>query len=287
MVAQFKQQTGTSVTAEFVTITPQTAKAWLGLNVANYRPLSLPWAKSLAEDIRNGRWLENGESVKFDANGNLIDGQHRLYACVLANAPFRSLVVRGVGDDVNIDTGRSRSLADILRRRGEKNYAPLSSALRWVCAYEKGGLKGVIGAKLVPTHQELLLLLERNPLIRESVTAAYSARQLMSLPIAIGLHYIFTIRSDRATADRFFDRLIDGNDLTQLDPIYHLRERLLKNLTAKAKLPREEIVALFIKAWNAWINGRAVNKLRWISVGPRAEEFPSFEDKDSTVVTSE
>lgn len=278
MVAQLRTPpTGAAVSAEFVTITPSMAKSWLALNVANYRPLKQGWAQSLAEDIRHGLWLENGESIKFDLSGNLIDGQHRLHACVLANAPFRSLVVRGVSDDVNIDTGLRRNLSDLLRRRGEKNYAVLSSALRWVHGYEGAGLRFVLGTKKPPTNQELLDVLGRHPLIRDSVVSTVAAKTLVTHALASGLHYIFTLRSDKQIADLFFEKLVQGTDLTKVDPVYHLRERLVRNLTAKAKLPRSEIVALFVKAWNAWIHERPVNNLRWRAVGPRAEEFPEFE----------
>lgn len=278
MVAQFKTpQSDAAVTAEFVTITPPMAKAWLALNVANYRPLKPRRVKSLAEDIKNGRWQENGESIKFDVEGNLIDGQHRLSACVSSNAPFRSLVVRGVRDDVAIDRGRPRNLSDTLRRRGEKEYTALATALRWLHAYEKDRLRSVIGDASPATDQELLLVLERHPGIRESVSGGRVAKQLLRHSMAVGFHYIATLRSSKETADIFFEKLVKGADLTPVDPIYHFRERLLKNMGAKAKLPRHEICALFIKAWNAWIHERPVNNLRWRASGPRPEEFPSFE----------
>ena len=41
-----------------------------------------------AEDMAAGRWKENGETIKFDSEGRLIDGQHRLAAVVKANTPI-------------------------------------------------------------------------------------------------------------------------------------------------------------------------------------------------------
>lgn len=275
MVAQLKHHQTPS--AEFSTITPSTAREWLERNIGNYRAMKPGWVKSLAEDMRNGRWQENGESIKFDLDGKLVDGQHRLAACVRSNVPFRTLVVRGVADDVNIDTGRSRNLSDLLRRRGEKNYAALSSVLRWVRGYENGTLRTVIGDGSPPTMQELLLVLDRNPLVRDSIATGGTAKHLAPIAMVSAFHFIFTSRSNRETADLFFEKLTKGVDLAEHDPVYLLRQRLLRNVGAKAKLPRTELAALFIKAWNAWVNGRSLGILRWRGVGPTAEEFPEFE----------
>lgn len=265
------------LSAEFVDVTPEMAREWLKLNTANYRLLNQRWVRAMAEDMRNGRWQENGESIKFGLTGDLVDGQHRLAAGVLANVSFRTLVVHGVAADTNIDTGHRRDLKDLLRRNGEKHYKTLASALRWVRGYETDQLRTVIGPGVAPTHQEMLAVLARNPAIRDSLTPGRSAYELVSGPLAVGFHFIFSQRSDRQTADLFFEKLISGTDLSAVDPVYHLRQRLIKNQTAKAKLGRAEIAALFVKAWNAWINGRPITLLRWRSVGPTAEEFPAFE----------
>ncbi len=53
-------------------------------------------------------------------------------------------------------------------------------------------------------------------------------------------------------------------------PIYWLRKRLEANRIAKAKLPRREIIALIVKAWNAYAGGFQVKILRWSA----AENFP-------------
>lgn len=276
VVAALRQQVARPA-AEFVTVTPEMAKAWLENNTRNYRRLNQKWVRSLAEDMRNYQWQENGESVKFDLAGNMLDGQHRCAACIYSNTPFRTLVVRGITDDVTVDTGKRRSLSDLLRKRGEKHYTQLSSSLRWILGYEKNSLGRVLGPTVQPTHQELLAVLDRHPDLRESMSTGMAASSLVSSAIAGSLHYIFTLRAGRESADRFFEKLVKGTDLTDIDPIFHLRQRLIKNVAAKAKLPREEVTALFVKAWNSWINGRPLSKLYWRAVGPRAEEFPEFE----------
>jgi len=60
--------------------------------------------------------------------------------------------------------------------------------------------------------------------------------------------------------------------------VYHLRERLLADRRAKAKLPQLEIVALFFKAWLYYRDGRPLRKLFWKTDGPAPEKFPEIRE---------
>ena len=96
-------------------ITPAIAREYLKKNTNNYRKLSRATMRSYAEDIKNGRWELNGETIVFDENGELKNGQHRLSGIVLANKPADILVVRGVKAGVNkYDIGKKRSDTEIL-----------------------------------------------------------------------------------------------------------------------------------------------------------------------------
>lgn len=80
------------------TVTPTMAKQWL----KNALPIHLSddMIDQYAVIMRNGRWrLEPTQPLQFDATGRLVDGQHRLYACIKANRSFPSAVVH-VSDPV-------------------------------------------------------------------------------------------------------------------------------------------------------------------------------------------
>lgn len=104
-------------------IDPEQAAAILKLsNAMNPRKIVLEHAMRIAEQIERDQWVPNGEAIIFDSTGSLIDGQHRLSACVLANKPIRSLVVRGVAPEARetIDViQRARTVHDIVRGRGQ------------------------------------------------------------------------------------------------------------------------------------------------------------------------
>ena len=65
--------------AKIVDITPEMAREYLEKNSHNRR-LSERSVRNLATAIKNGEWQVNGEAIKVDKEGNLLDGQHRLSA---------------------------------------------------------------------------------------------------------------------------------------------------------------------------------------------------------------
>lgn len=116
-------------------ITPEMAKEYLTVNTENYRGLSKDRVISYSSDMKNGRWQFNGEAIKFDESGKLIDGQHRLHAIVRAGVPVDMLVIRGVETGVNIyDVGSNRTMAQIAKARGGISgfYTQVMACAAWI-----------------------------------------------------------------------------------------------------------------------------------------------------------
>lgn len=102
-----------------VTITPEIASEMLKHNVGN-RKINQANVKRIAEDMLAGDYKLNGETIKIYEDGTLADGQHRLTACVLANVPFQTYIVRNIKKDVlpTIDCGKTRGLVESLNMIG-------------------------------------------------------------------------------------------------------------------------------------------------------------------------
>ena len=66
---------------EIVDVTPETAKRWLSLNTHN-RSFKKHSLEKLVYAIETKQWLNTGDSIKFNGDGQLLDGQHRLMAVV-------------------------------------------------------------------------------------------------------------------------------------------------------------------------------------------------------------
>lgn len=94
-------------------ITPELAREYLDCNYDN-RTVRARWVQQLADTIRRGQWRETHQGIAFDANGRLVDGQHRLMAIVQADIAVPILVTRDLEDGVYryVDAGAARKMSD-------------------------------------------------------------------------------------------------------------------------------------------------------------------------------
>lgn len=272
-----------------VDITPALAKRWLRQNTHN-RPLRERVVSGYAADMRNGDWVEDGQSIKFARGrvvllndpplrgGALLDGQHRLSAIVAAEVCVRMLVVTNLHDSAQevMDTGAKRSLGDVLRLRGEPYAISLAATLMRVYQWQHGHRKNVRTAgRARPTHRQLLEVLNAHPELRRSVEIADRVRQAggLSASTAALCHWLFS-QIDSGDCAFFFARLSDGVGLMSDDPVYALR-RVLANFASDHGRPDDALVtALVIKAWNAYREGRPVVLLSYRPGGSRPEPYP-------------
>lgn len=104
-------------TTELVTVAKATK--WLNENHTN-RALREGVAERYAEDMRNNQWTTCVAPIVFYEDGELADGQHRLYAIVLSEKPQSFVIMRGLprSAGLNIDTGLNRTIVDNARISG-------------------------------------------------------------------------------------------------------------------------------------------------------------------------
>ena len=259
------------ITTGIETITPEIAVELLSRNSGN-RSISAPHVAKLAKLIESGKFELNGDTIRIDQDGCLIDGQHRLSACVKANMPFQTLVVRGLPREsfLTIDQGKHRSHGDTLSSLDCKNGKDIAAALKIVERYFTSRLPT---GKVNFSNSEMLALLSKYPDIVDAKSGVLHPKGLFSRSTAIACKYLFR-KKDAALADEFFDSLISGHDLQDGSPVYILRERLMRNAMGKAKLGQEYIVALMIKSWNSIRSGKEIKNLRFRENGDGQESFP-------------
>lgn len=104
-------------------VTPNKAEQWLNKNRSN-RKLREGVAERYAEDMRNGNWTECPTPITFYEDGDVADGQHRLWAIVESDTIQTFVIYRDLPREagLNIDTGLNRSLVDNARISGvDKN----------------------------------------------------------------------------------------------------------------------------------------------------------------------
>lgn len=246
-----------------VVVSPRTAKTWLATNREN-RTLSPDWVNKLARDMRSGDFPNVGEGIKFDEDGDLIDGQHRLAAVVQSGVSVEFLVVEGVPREhrYKMDKVRKRSTADELTMRfGIPSAAMAVATGRLVLQWE---IEEIKSESYKPTDAEIVdCVVQHRDAIGEAVRYGMTLRaDLGASPSATAAVHFLTRRIDAATAVEFWHGVHKGSGLVEGDPELTLRNAIVKlnQATAGAKQVKP-FLAMLAYAWNAKREGRKIKRL--------------------------
>jgi len=252
---------------EKITVTPELATEWLAKNKTNRRINELH-LRFLVEEIVSGRWKCNGDAIRFDDAGNLLDGQHRLMAITRTGKPLEFVVVTGLDHNsfATMDVGKKRSWSDALSVLGEDNPILLASSAAACLKY----LNNKIHWATRFSNQEIINFIEENPSLRSFVLEMSNKRAFLSPAIAVACKFLFS-QKDKGAANIFFDKLYSGANLEETDPVYILRERLLENYSASKKMSGGAVMGIVIKAWNAKRSGTPIKRLRFSISSHRKE----------------
>jgi hypothetical protein len=258
----------TAMQCQIVEVTPALAEKWLKQNGHN-RTIRDRVVLAYARDMEAGRWAQNGEAIKFAADGTVLDGQHRLTAIALAGVTITMLVITGLASETQetMDAGSRRTTSDALGLRGEANATILSSIARRVWMWDQGDYRFTSAA---PTTAECVNLLEQRPDLRRSAEIASRVRQAFKpLPPSIvgTAHHLFT-RLAANDAVWFFQRLADGAELPAGHPILTLRTRAMTEAADRRTTPADRHMAYLIRTWNAVREGRSLSRIIQDADGP-------------------
>ena len=264
--------------AQIELVTPEIAEQWLAKNIHN-RNLNERQIDRLARAMKDGDWWFTGDPVQFAPDGTLLNGQHRLNAIIASGTPVEMLVVRGILPKAQeaMDMGARRSLAAILKLRGEVECNSLAALLNTVYKYDHRW-----HSMAVPTAQEALALLEREPAIREGLPHGRKVnRRLHGIPPSMaGACYHVFARLDDADAYVFIEEWAKGEGLKDGDPVFALRRYCLNQgyqTHGSRGYSARNMMAIVVKAWNAWRRGEPVKLLIYKPGGRSPEPFPVAE----------
>jgi hypothetical protein len=266
------------VTVAITHITPRIAKSWLELNTNN-RKLDKRNVSHLRDAITQGEWYMNGEAIIFSDAGRLLNGQHRLWAIMLAGVGVDVLVVRGVNANSfrTLDSGRVRRTGEVLAMSGEKNSNKVAAAVQALLSFVdlEGRLYSSCGNGRKATPSACTRILDRNPGIRDSVREINRNSLYCSQHAAL-LHFLFT-SVDAGVAADFADVLANGHaDLGR--PFVVFRESLVRSPVCSEN--RVSYAARAIKAFNAELSGDRPKMFKFAST----EEFPTINGLDYEAV---
>lgn len=280
---------------EEVFMTPADAARLLDKNEKN-RKLSRQRARGYTVLIERGEWQLDGNPIKIADDGHVLDGQHRLQAIADADTDgVPVLLATGVPASARmvVDCGRARSFADYLELNAVPNSLSMAAAVRGAWNYEQGlfDWRGDWFKRPVPSLSTLWELYERRrPIFEEAVKHANQVLRLVRVGRAtvatawVAFGDVECSRCGPVSEDlpEFFEQLTMRSVGPASDGattfIRHMNSRGTGSPEAKSgriSYSATEQLALLIKAWNAYREGKPVTTLRWTRGGKNREKFPT------------
>jgi hypothetical protein len=206
--------------------------------------------------------IDTGDTLKFDTNGNLFDGRHRLTAAIELGIMFPTLVAFGRSTKAFAVTDGaigSRTKAELYAMAGIKNGALLSSVTGLLMGWR--GNSFVWGAR-PQTGEELLNYYQTNvddDLMQDCFkicSRAYDVAKYPTTPLCAVL-YILRVYGDEAKALDFMACITGGNwsgknaAISVLFKLYNI-----EIVTPGMSMRPIRKLALLIHTWNNFHRGR-------------------------------
>ena len=240
-----------------VQVTPELARKWLKTNQDN-RKLSDAWVRKLARDMSNDDFPNVGESIKFDTDGHLIDGQHRLEAVMLSKKTVEFQVTENIPREhrYRMDKNRPRKVSDELTMRYRIPSSQMAvAAVRIILMWE---IEVIKSETFKPTDSEIIDFTVKNQeLINQAVRYGMSLRsEIGALPSPTAALYFLTYQIDAAEALSFWDLLKSGEGLHKGDPELTLRAAIGRLQVKGGEKNPKSFMAMLAKAWNARREGK-------------------------------
>jgi hypothetical protein len=254
-------ETAPSDSARVYTITPALAEHIIKTrNGANRKPNTAKIDEYI-HAMETKRWPVTGSTIVFSKSGYLLDGQHRLLACIRAEVPLTTFVAFNIPDSAfaMIDIGRKRSNVDAFQIARIPNPNIAASAVRWIMIHEDDPLN----RGRTWTNEELFKYYEaklNTPVFHEFVSMALDIEEASKekspggkrrnyLPAgSLAAYLLIFSKINRKHAAQFANLLL-CNQRHGRAYINVIRERMDANA---GRLHESVRNGLFVQAWNAF-----------------------------------
>ena len=250
--------------SEIRTITPEEASKLLAGNRNNrtIRPTRIAFFEG---QLKRGEMQLTHQGVAVSPSGRLLDGQHRLIACVNTGIPLMTMVTWDVPQEAFavLDSGCARTAGDALRANDAPSAITASAAIRlWIYYTQIPGLVwvGNTCSSLVSTSVIIDTYSQDPEAWNWASTTASSlsmTRYVAPAPAAC-LLYLATTEAGfgRGFMRSFLAQVREGADLPNGSPILAYRNRVITGLLQKRQ--GQQRLADYIKVLNAYATGQSL-----------------------------
>lgn len=245
-----------------MTVTPDIAHDWLENNNNRNRKIRIPVIDRYYHDMVNGNWQFNGESIQFDTNYNLMNGQHRLKAIVRSGLPQQFVVVTGLSPDAHgtIDSGTRRTPGDVLTLSGYGEGRLLATVANLALTLEAlppGAPLRINRQRTTADIEDRVASDKHLQYVVESVIPEMAPPKALMTRAVAGYAYYILSKIDQDATDTFFKGLLTLANLPPGSPIIALHRRLTAH--TGEHIPGQSgafrAIAYIMHAWNAWRAG--------------------------------
>jgi hypothetical protein len=272
----FKQQAAAKIMAthghvEMMDITPDFAEELLRRRHPHQRPLKEHYVLALARAMAEGRWRWTADPVRLDADHFVIDGQHRLAACVKSGITLKDVLIATVtGKDVilSIDQNRPRTLNDMRATYGHVPLSRIVSGAILAEACDWSQWHGMPRELQLRTIEECSFTADLQALSKVSDKNRRATISVGSLSGALRC-----IRTNHDDAMKFFAAVFSMNPI--IDGIEAEMARVLYVFLAESKATSHsseqrvvEHAHKAVSAYNHWKTGHVVSRLMWKGGAP-------------------
>ena len=283
-------QNTTKIQSHTVKITPVIARKLLdNTDPKVQRKLTRAQVLFLSAEIKRGYWGLDGNSIKQDSSGNIIDGQHRLNACIETGMNIETIFVKGLKTEniYTIDMGaKARTLTDILEIKNRKKYkygTNIAATVRFIYKFNRGCYSDSGSNKISLSSQEFLKWIDENPAIIDFVGDNMrlwgNGDKLVNGSVFCGLKWILD-EYGKQESDKFFQKISDGIGIVNNSPIFALRKKILStkfgDSSKKAHITYNELIYLILKTWNLFIKGKTVAYLKMPKEMPKIKRVKTL-----------
>jgi hypothetical protein len=284
------------ITATF--LTPDGARRLLRLNTRN-RNLHRRVVELIKSDIRAGRWVVTGETIKVAGSGAdafVGDAQHRLVAISEGDIAVPVIIVMNIDPAATdiIDQNRTRAVKDILKMKYERDQIPSASTFSAIAALTQECTTGAradgrqsLAEYCDSTFDELTnwatwakSVSDSAPTVSSPGRKSNKSTMPASAVGALAMHMVNTGGDIQLVRD-FFERIASGiiSESDKSNVIQSIRKRqqhgtilhrvALADGSGGSLGPLLAEFAVYITAYNRWVRNEPVSIIRGTKGVPR------------------
>lgn len=254
-------------------VTPTIAGWLMDLNTGN-RPLQSAGVDRFVAILRAGTWINTGEPAIVSREGVINDGQHRLAAIVKSGISAVMDVRFGIERAAFAATGTGirRTAGNVLAIAGQRFASSQASIARLLHHYDAGQMART-SQQVEPA--EIIRIVEANPAILQVASTIQKHRFAPARTAPFGLILAVALRG--APAEKVFafaEQVNSGLTDREDSPARQLHLRLRDAQGRRERMSQIDVAALTARAWNAWVEGRQLQRLVMQDGDRTSEGFP-------------